>query len=139
MRILFTFIAILIAAPLFAQTPTSGTFTVYVTTAPTVPVGTPAVIPVGVGGFVCNQPAVTGVTVNPNKIEVDDPVNVGQVCLYTDTGAGALSSLPFTSPTTQYQGTVKWTFADGTVTGESLPSLPFTHLRPVPTGVRVIR
>jgi hypothetical protein len=92
------------------------------------------------GSFLCNQPAPTGTsTVNPTRVAFDDVTNVGQICVYTDSGAGPLLALPIGSGV--YVATLAATNSTGT-SGDSAASPSFT--RPgvgaaVPTGVRVYR
>lgn len=125
-----------LASAAHAQTVTSYTLTIYAAGTSTL-IGTPTAIPAA--SFVCNQPMPTGVTVNPNKVVFVDPGNAGQACIYTDAGAGPLSTLPFGGAS--YEATVSATNSVGS-SAESARALPFTHpgaLPSVPTGVKVIR
>lgn len=125
------------AARASAQVTTSYTPTIYATGTATV-VGTPTAIPAA--GFVCNQAApVSTVTVNPNEIVFNDPLNAGKVCIFTDLGAGPLATLPFGAAS--YEATLVATNSAGSSV-ESARALPFTHPGQVPsvlTGLRVIR
>lgn len=137
MKTVFVLLALaLVAVRAEAQAVTTYTVTIYAAGTNTV-IGTPSVIPAA--SFVCNQPSPAGVTVNPNKVLFADPVNAGQVCLYTDPGTGPLGSLPLGAA--QYEATVIATNNVGS-SAESARALPFTHPGAVPavlTGVRVIR
>lgn len=137
-RLILFSVILLCAARANAQPITTYTLTIYQgSTTGTVQSTTP--IPVGATGFVCNlaRTVVTGPQVNPTKLYVNDPVNAGQDCVYTDPGTGPLAALPFGS--TSYVATLKAVNSAGS-SSEGAASNSFTRPGVVPTapvGTRV--
>jgi hypothetical protein len=134
-RFLHILSLLLFATPLLAQPPTQYTLRLYLAGA-AAPLSPPTVIPIA--SLVCNQAPPTGTTtVNPTRAVIDDPNNVGRVCIWTDTGTGPLFSVPF-------GGTYEATMTVSNLAGESPESnrAPFTRPGTVlsaPAAFRVIK
>jgi hypothetical protein len=136
--ILALFALLALNSPAQAQTITSYTLKVWAvsTPPPTLPIST---TPIPAANFVCNQtaPTVPATVANPTHVFFDDTVNIGKVCIYTDTGTGPLLALPFT--TQPMNATIAATNGTGT-SADSVASNSFTRpgvAPPALTGVRV--
>ena len=92
------------------------------------------------GAITCNlapTPPVTGVPVNPSRVEWDDPNVTGRICRWTDDGKGPLFSVPFGA---SYEAGLQAFNAAGR--GPESNRAPFARLAApaiVPTGLRLIR
>jgi hypothetical protein len=127
---------LLSAAHAHAQTITSYPLKIWNVGA-TAPIST-TVLPAS--SFVCNQtaPTVPPSVINPTKLAIDDVVNVGKVCIYTDSPGGPLLGLPFSSQ--PLQATLAATNSAGT-SPDSAVSNSFTRPGlppPAPTAVRAV-
>jgi hypothetical protein len=88
----------------------------------------------------CNlapTPPVTGVPVNPSRVEWDDPNVTGRICRWTDDGKGPLFSVPFGG---SYEAGLQAFNAAGR--GPESNRAPFSRLAApasAPTALRLIR
>jgi hypothetical protein len=123
-----------LATPASAQTISQWTARIYLAGA-TGPISTTTLLPANV---VCGLPLQpVGTTVNPNKIQFDDPVTPLAYCVWTDPGTGLLASTPFGGT---YEGTL--TATNSVATSAESARAGFTHpgLPPgVPTSLRLVR
>lgn len=134
MRTRFFVVAlVLVALPVFAQSPTSYEMRIYLGTA-AIPQLT---VPIPVSSVTCNlvAPAITS-TVNPTAVLWTDPVNTGRVCqVRFDAIQGPIAGLANGS----YEGSVVQLYPEGP--GPESARVPFSRAR-LPgavTGLRFTR
>lgn len=125
--------ALLLSSVVSAQAVDSYSLRIYAVGA-TAPITTASLPSASVS---CNQaaPPATATTRNPNKAVWDDPVNVGKVCVYTDTVGGPLLATPTGFASLEATVAIK----SGTLESDESNRAPFSRTPAPPMNARLVR
>lgn len=133
--ILFTFLALLIAVPGLAQTPSVTGYEVrYYNPGATSPFQAQ---PIPAASTVCSatDPAPSGSSVNPDKVVWEDPNRGGQFCMYQAQAGDPLVAFPVGA----YEATLVAISDAGTSAESNRAPFSRADAPSVPTGLRIVR